>query len=79
MKSKVNYELNNICILVNFNKCATLIQDINNSEDEEEKLKANIILVLKSLQKLVYPWWLSRLRTRHRVQEDAGSIPGLTQ
>ena len=23
--------------------------------------------------------WLSRLRTRHRVQEDAGLIPGLTR
>ena len=26
-----------------------------------------------------FPLWLSGLRTRHRVHEDAGSIPGLAQ
>ena len=26
-----------------------------------------------------FPLWLSRLRTRPSVSEDAGSIPGLTQ
>ena len=26
-----------------------------------------------------FPLWLSRLRTQHSVQEDAGSIPGLAQ
>ena len=26
-----------------------------------------------------FPWWLSGLRTRHGIQEDAGSILGLAQ
>ena len=26
----------------------------------------------------IFPFWLSRLRTKHSVHEDAGLIPGLT-
>ena len=43
-----------------------------------EAHKAHCICAFKA-KVLMFPLWLSRLRTQHSVHEGAGSIPGLAQ
>ena len=63
--------------------CETTLSGLINvsleSQKEREKQKVIEEKIIKNFPNLEFPLWLSKLRTRHRVSKDAGSIPGLTQ
>ena len=51
----------------------------HNGNPSSSSFKTQLRFVCSKRSSLEFLLWLSRLRTRHSIHEDAGSIPGLTQ